>query len=441
MTCLNFYPRSATVVACEAAEVFEIRRNLLFALQRIPESRQILSEVYRRHAVESLLRTADWFQNIPAADRDTARQFLLAAWSQPRPSPDGAAFRRQIELVQLTPGQIIYREGEESDAFYIIRIGHVKVSQAEGGVLRYLRPAVEFDLDTNPPRASVAQPSYFGEIGCLADWPAAADVFPSEHRDSRRTATCTALDHVELVRIDRDCFRALLESVPDLKQEVLKSAARRLGISDDRSVFSTNSSVPGAQASDSKPHEQLLNSHSPLSTPDPRPPTPAAALRREFLDQGLYNAQRLLVLDLEACTRCDECTKACSDTHGGVTRLIREGLRIDKWLVASSCRSCSDPYCLVGCPVDAIHRDGQGKQIQIESHCIGCGLCATNCPYGNINMHPLPKGSKLQYTATTCDLCSSIVGPANWRNVSCVFACPHDAAFRVTGEELWNELR
>jgi Fe-S-cluster-containing hydrogenase component 2 len=158
------------------------------------------------------------------------------------------------------------------------------------------------------------------------------------------------------------------------------------------------------------------------------------------VEQGLYNAQRLLVLDLEACTRCDECTKACSDTHQGITRLVRDGLRIDKWLVASSCRSCSDPYCLVGCPVDAIHRDGQGKQIQIESHCIGCGLCANNCPYGNINMHPLPKGDGLQHTATTCDLCSSIVGPDNWRHVSCVFACPHNAAFRMTGDELWREL-
>ena len=39
------------------------------------------------------------------------------------------------------------------------------------------------------------------------------------------------------------------------------------------------------------------------------------------------NAQSLLVLDLEKCTRCDECTRACSDSHNGVTRLIREGLR------------------------------------------------------------------------------------------------------------------
>src|SRR4029434_135865 len=69
MTCLNYYPRSATVRAAETSEVFEVRRHLLFALQRVPESRQILSDVYRRHAVESLIRTADWFQNVSDADR------------------------------------------------------------------------------------------------------------------------------------------------------------------------------------------------------------------------------------------------------------------------------------------------------------------------------------------------------------------------------------
>jgi len=434
MTCLNYYPRSATVRVREAAEVFEVRRNLLFALQRVPESRQILSDVYRRHAIESLIRTADWFQNVSDAERDAARRYLLAAWNQPRTAPDGSAVRRQIELVQLAPGQVIYREGEHADAFYIIRIGHVKVSQATGGVLTYLRPAVEFDAGrATRPATAAAQPSYFGEIGCLADWPAATEVFPPEHRDSRRTATCTALDHVELVRIDRDCFRGLLNAIPALKAEVLKSAARRLGIGQTVAPAGLRQTVLTLAAAPLPPAGSA-------SEASKRPASSLAPLRREFVEQGLYNAQRLLVLDLEACTRCDECTKACSDTHDGITRLIRDGLRIDKWLVASSCRSCSDPYCLVGCPVDAIHRDGQGKQIQIESHCIGCGLCANNCPYGNINMHPRPKGDELQHTATTCDLCSSIVGPDNWRHVSCVFACPHNAAFRMTGDELWREL-
>ncbi len=170
------------------------------------------------------------------------------------------------------------------------------------------------------------------------------------------------------------------------------------------------------------------------------------------------------MLDLDACTRCDECTKACSDTHGGITRLIREGLRFDRWLVASSCRSCTDPYCLVGCPVDAIHRrdphagntrrgaaseqspETQRLEIQIENHCIGCGLCASNCPYGNINMHGTSQAvdawgrAVITYRATTCDLCGDIVGN-RWREVSCVYACPHDAAFRLRGDELLGLVR
>ena len=98
-------------------------------------------------------------------------------------------------------------------------------------------------------------------------------------------------------------------------------------------------------------------------------------------------AQSLLVLDLEKCTRCDQCVKACADAHDGVTRLVREGLRFDKYLVATSCRSCRDPLCMVGCPVGAIRRRGS-MEIIIEDWCVGCGLCVSNCPYGNLNLHP-----------------------------------------------------
>jgi Fe-S-cluster-containing hydrogenase component 2 len=168
----------------------------------------------------------------------------------------------------------------------------------------------------------------------------------------------------------------------------------------------------------------------------------------DFLGQGLMNAQSLLVLDLERCTRCDECTKACADAHDGVTRLIREGLRFDKFLVTTSCRSCLDPYCMVGCPVGSIRRRNS-REIIIEDWCIGCGKCADNCPYGNINMHPFATDKKapdpanpermipvVQQKATTCDLCSELDGQP-----SCVYACPHDAAFRMTGEDLLNKVQ
>jgi Fe-S-cluster-containing hydrogenase component 2 len=125
--------------------------------------------------------------------------------------------------------------------------------------------------------------------------------------------------------------------------------------------------------------------------------------------------------------------------------LIREGLRFDKFLVASSCRSCLDPYCMVGCPVGAIRRR-DSQEIIIEDWCIGCGKCAENCPYGNINMHsfdsyeesPLPDGGKRKIAvsrskATSCDLCHDLDGVP-----SCVYACPHDAAHRMVGTELYD---
>ena len=99
----------------------------------------------------------------------------------------------------------------------------------------------------------------------------------------------------------------------------------------------------------------------------------------DFLNQGLMEAQSLLVLDLEKCTRCDECVTACADAHDGVTRLVREGLRFDKYLVATSCRSCRDPLCMVGCPVGAIRRR-DSMEIIIEDWCIGCGLCVQQLP-------------------------------------------------------------
>ena len=89
----------------------------------------------------------------------------------------------------------------------------------------------------------------------------------------------------------------------------------------------------------------------------------------------------------------------------------------------------------------------------IEDHCIGCGLCAKNCPYGNINMvefdeqgrpyRPGTQTAKVINKATTCDLCSSIgVDASNSKDeVSCVYACPHAAALRMSGPDLLDRLQ
>jgi len=141
-----------------------------------------------------------------------------------------------------------------------------------------------------------------------------------------------------------------------------------------------------------------------------------------------------MLIDLDRCTRCDECVRACVATHDdGRSRLFREGPVFEKFLVVSSCRQCRDPVCTIGCPVGAIHKSEQGN-ITIESWCVGCELCASSCPYGAIVMHPRtkaeqpPPGTRIlkPLTAVVCDQCTPTGGTP-----SCVAACPHGAALRV----------
>jgi Fe-S-cluster-containing hydrogenase component 2 len=178
----------------------------------------------------------------------------------------------------------------------------------------------------------------------------------------------------------------------------------------------------------------------------------------EYVEQGLYEGRSILVLNLDNCTRCDACTKGCVEEHGTAThgipipRLLRAGRRLDNFLIATSCRSCTDPHCMVGCPVDSIHR-GKHLQIVIEDHCIGCGLCAENCPYGSIFMIPnernriaiaAPEHAGQAHIAghlkaANCDLCDAS-GDLSTPRPACVAACPHDAAFRMTGPELLERV-
>jgi len=94
---------------------------------------------------------------------------------------------------------------------------------------------------------------------------------------------------------------------------------------------------------------------------------------------------------------------------------------------------------MVGCPVRSIRRS-DSLEISIKDWCIGCGLCAKNCPYDNISLHEyqnnpmVPETGKLKVIkkATVCDLCGQHAEP------SCVYACPHDAAHRVEPQKFFE---
>ena len=185
-----------------------------------------------------------------------------------------------------------------------------------------------------------------------------------------RQATCIAYDHpaddsnrkpgrVELVRIEGAAFQKLLEESPSLRVSVDKLVSKRYADivgSDLRQAGDTDSSLMRSE---------------------------------EFRDEGLVQGQNLLLIDLDRCTRCGDCVRACVNSHDdGYSRLFLDGPRFDRFLVPSACRQCLNPSCMIGCPVGSIQRGANG-QIEIRDWCIGCSLCARQCPYDSIQMHDL----------------------------------------------------
>lgn len=157
---------------------------------------------------------------------------------------------------------------------------------------------------------------------------------------------------------------------------------------------------------------------------------------REFLVERRYvNGTNTMLIDLDRCTRCDDCVRACASTHQNNPRFLRHGPTYGHYMVANACMHCADPVCMIGCPTGAISRSVNGQVVINDPTCIGCATCAGNCPYDNIRMVEirnargnfiLDADNKPHRRATKCDLCfDQAAGPA------CVRACPHDAMARV----------
>ncbi len=202
MTCMSYYPRSATVRAKTDCVMLEMLRNVLDILQRNKTFRAQLERNYRVRALDSHLRTCS---DLRASDqgfrRSLARPGGVAAL-QPGPGdlPPGRCRR------QLLSGPHRLRES-----------------------FRRENPGGELVL------AYLARGGYFGEIALLTGSP--------------RTATCTALDHVEVVRISAEDFQLMLDKFPDVRAQPGGHGARTAGGEPERApsgprMFPWTSSSP-----------------------------------------------------------------------------------------------------------------------------------------------------------------------------------------------------
>jgi len=239
---------------------------------------------------------------------------------------------------------------------------------------------------------------------------------------SQRTATVRAAVATETIQLSAENFQFLLDQDAQLKEQISSEYKRRL---------SKNMTV------------QHMGRGNIISF---------------LVSQGVGEATDVLLIDESLCIRCDNCEKACAETHNGTSRLDREaGPTYASIHVPTSCRHCEHPHCMKDCPPDAIRRAPDGE-VFVADNCIGCGNCQRNCPYGVIQMAVTPPkkpgliawlllglgsgpgqipASKISKDpnaikkAVKCDMCKDLKGGA-----ACVRACPTGAALRIKPDQL-----
>jgi Fe-S-cluster-containing dehydrogenase component/CRP-like cAMP-binding protein len=158
-------------------------------------------------------------------------------------------------------------------------------------------------------------------------------------------------------------------------------------------------------AADPKLLEQIVAAFEAFSSADDNPPSiesvedmRAMASAEAEITTGIVDGSNLLVMDMDLCVRCGNCSLACHKVHGQ-SRLLRRGISITRptsigrertqhVLSPQVCMHCKDPECLTGCPTGSIFRDPRGYVDIDPATCIGCFDCATQCPYDAISMVP-----------------------------------------------------
>ncbi|MEP4059648.1 NAD(P)-binding domain-containing protein [Parasphingorhabdus sp.] len=374
--------RGATIKAAEDVIVVEISRTAALKLQpSVPAAKRRITQI------------------------STERQ-LLQMFGSGLTKEDIAEVVESSEILNVRAGEAIIDEGAEGNDIFVIRVGSMVVEKQIGGKPVFL--------------SYLPAGSYVGEMTLIAG--------------GYRTATVKAAIKSEVIKINGDAFKKVLDANPDLMRKAKKEMASRQDV--NAFVEAKKDSFSG-----------VVDMYSGIAN--------------FLVDNGIGEATDVLLIDENLCVGCDNCEKACADSHEGLSRLDREAGRTYAHLhVPTSCRHCEHPHCMSDCPPDAIHRGPDGE-VFIDDTCIGCGNCQRYCPYGVIRMDKVPpkKPSLLnwlffgagpgpgepdkQWTADNsdptvekpkkaikCDMCAGIKG-----GPACVRACPTGAAIRVAPEE------
>ena len=98
-----------------------------------------------------------------------------------------------------------------------------------------------------------------------------------------------------------------------------------------------------------------------------------------------------MVINLDRCVGCEACAVGCTVQHGlprdvrwSSVKQLEQGTypQVAVLDLPLLCMHCAKPPCVAACPQDATHQRDDGIVYVEKDKCIGCGTCATACPYG-----------------------------------------------------------
>ena len=425
MSVLAGQPRSATVVVPAGGEatVLEIQRPALRLLRKLKKFGLRLEQNYREHGLERTLL------EVQAATGNAFSPGLLEE------------VRQAARFAVYPKDHLLFQEGDSIDRLIFINSGWARRVRGLASNLSAVR-----SLTSTPMLADMVT-QVEEKVGLdflgAGNWLGLESITSKDQTSWSYTATIMARTEVLEIAV------AELRADPALVSLIAKE-------------------FPHFSEADDKPPEP----------PSDRRTVAAAA---KEISTGIIDGTNLLVMDMDLCIRCGNCSMACHKVHGR-SRLLRHGIHIARpvkpngrsiqhVLLPSVCLHCQDPECLTGCPTGAIARFAQG-QIDIDPKtCIGCSDCATQCPYNAISMVPrkapvVPRAGLLatlkawlslappteprpvteteDLLAVKCNLCENTpLNPKGAKKAaySCQENCPTGALVRVNPREYFSEAK
>lgn len=425
MSVLSGDRRNATVVVPPGAEarVLEIQRPALRLLRKLKKFGHLLDENYRRYGLDRTLL------EVQHATRYSFSSDLLEK------------LKKASRFTVYAKDHILLQEGEPIDRIIFIKNGWMRRVRGIAA-----DPALVRSLASNPRLGDMVM-ELDDDIGFdflgAGNWLGLDAMFSDDQRSWNYTATVMARTEVLELEISH------LRADPVLVKMILEY-------------------FPQFSEADNKP-------------PEPPSDRRSVAAAAKEIATGIVDGTNLLVMDMDLCIRCGNCSMACHKVHGQ-SRLLRRGIHIARpvkpnglstqhVLLPSVCLHCRDPECLTGCPTGAIARFSEGHIDIDPKTCIGCGDCATQCPYNAISMiprksdppslrglsgtvknwfslalptEPIAVTQTQDLLAVKCNLCENTsLNPAGAKKAaySCEENCPTGALVRVNPREYFSEAK